>query len=230
MEEQYEALIKRLQRLLDEKQRSGSNRLIIALAGPPGSGKSTVARAVAHRMSRLQKPPHVAVISADGFHLPVAALKLLPNAEEALARRGAPWTFDGAAAVDLIESLRAQSGRGDVYAPTFDHALKDPVADGLLVPREVDICIIEGNYLLVDRPPWSRIAEIVDDRWIIQVDPILAETRVARRHVLSGIEATTEAAIARARNSDAINGQYVVERSVGRYDVAIRSSDESQVL
>lgn len=47
----------------------------------------------------------------DGYHLRRAQLDSMPNAKEAHARRGAPWTFDGAAFVLALASLhRADQG------------------------------------------------------------------------------------------------------------------------
>jgi pantothenate kinase len=111
-------------------------------------------------------------------------------------------------------------------APTFDHAVKDPVTDGLTVAPEVEVCIIEGNYLLSDEAPWQSIADAVDERWLVEVDPGLARDRVALRHLKAGIETTMEAALARAENNDMVNGEYVMKHSRGRWDVLIRSVEE----
>ena len=56
---------------------------VIAIAGIPGAGKSTVAADVASRVAGA------AVIPMDGYHLPRSVLSA-----DGLARRGAPDTFD----------------------------------------------------------------------------------------------------------------------------------------
>jgi pantothenate kinase len=204
--------------------RNPTPRLIVAVAGPPGSGKTTIANKVVNIINSLpSKGPKTIVISADGFHLPLATLRKLPNASEALARRGAPWTFDGHAAVSLIRKLKANPRCQPVLAPTFDHATKDPVADGLLIEADVDVCILEGNYLLCDEPPWDEVAQLVDDKWFVHVDPGLACTRVASRHLAAGIETTMEGAVYRARTNDLVNGEFISSKSKGRYDVMIES-------
>lgn len=63
-------------------------RQIIAVAGPPASGKSTAARALAHALGRAGKS--AAVIPMDGFHLDNAVLA----ARGILSRKGAPHSFD----------------------------------------------------------------------------------------------------------------------------------------
>lgn len=233
MDQTYRLLADCILNKWEEKQASGATingtlnptpRLIVAVAGPPGSGKTTIANKVVDIINSLpSKKPKTIVISADGFHLPLATLRKLPNASEALARRGAPWTFDGHAAVSLVRKLRANPRSQPVLAPTFDHAIKDPVADGLLVEADVDVCILEGNYLLCDEPPWDEIADLVDDRWFVSVEPGVACMRVASRHLAAGIETTMERAVYRAKTNDLVNGEYILSRSKGRYDVVIES-------
>lgn len=229
MEATYQALAERVEQKWVAKKAHGHKRLIIALAGPPGSGKTTIARHVVEHVAALPSRPSIVAISADGFHFPLATLRALPNAEEALARRGAPWTFDGAAAAELVRKLHAAAGQHPVTAPIFDHAVKDPVMDGLTVGSDVDVCIVEGNYLLSDEGPWAEIADLVDDRWLVKADPALARARVAKRHLKAGIEISMEKALARAEGNDMINGEYVMQHSEGRYDVLIGSVEESLV-
>ncbi|TLD31533.1 hypothetical protein PspLS_02521 [Pyricularia sp. CBS 133598] len=205
-------------------------RLLIALAGPPGSGKTTIATNVVKILEsrRGDDPatPKTIAVSADGFHLPLATLRALPNAEEAIARRGAPWTFDGLAAVALTRDL-GRTPRATVSAPTFDHAVKDPVADGLSVGPDVDVCLLEGNYLLCDEEPWSGVAAEVHDRWLVKVAEDLARARVAARHVAAGIEPDLESALSRTDGNDMINGRFVMEKSQGRSDLLVESFEEA---
>ncbi|KKO99865.1 phosphoribulokinase/uridine kinase [Trichoderma harzianum] len=133
--------------------KNSTPRLIVAVAGPPGSGKTTIANKVVDIINSLpSKSPKTIVVSADGFHLPLATLRKLPNASEALARRGAPWTFDGHAAVSLVRKLKTNTRTQPVLAPTFDHAIKDPVSDGLLIEPDVDILWTTNGLSM-----WNRI-------------------------------------------------------------------------
>ena len=227
MDATYQSLAQRVQGQWADKVSKGEKRLIIALAGAPGSGKTTIAKHVVEHVAALPSSPSIVAISADGFHLSLATLHALPNAAEAIAKRGASWTFDGVSVVDLVRNLRGGAGRHAVTAPTFDHAVKDPVTDGLTVGPDVEVCLLEGNYLLSDEAPWDEIAGLVDDRWLVKVDPILARDRVATRHLKAGIEDTMEKALRRAEENDMVNGYYVANHSKGRYDVLIESIEQT---
>jgi pantothenate kinase len=88
----------------------------------------------------------------------------------AFRRRGAPFTFDAAGFVDLVRKLReapvtACDEPEIVFrAPSFDHALKDPVEKAIAVSSQTKLVIVEGNYTLLNEDPWSEISGLVDDR------------------------------------------------------------------
>lgn len=92
------------------------------------------------------------------------------------------------------------------YAPQFDHAVGDPIENGICVSPDISIIILEGNYLACDIAPWSEIVNYVDDTWFVDVDMEIAKQRVARRHLASSIESTWEDAVRRAENNDLPNG------------------------
>lgn len=226
MEQVYTFLTTRalnLQRLCDDQ-----NRILVVLAGPPGSGKSTVAARVVSRLNASSTTPFAAVIPMDGFHLSRATLDEMPNSAEAYARRGASWTFDSSGVMKLVENLsnsRFGIPKEVIMAPSFDHAVKDPVKGGIRIGSEVKFVVLEGNYLLLDEQPWSKIKGMADEAWFVDVDPVLARARIARRHLKSGIESCWEDAVRRAEGNDLLNGIVVREMLVGP-DVLVESVDE----
>lgn len=224
MEQVYDNLTARVLGLRAQlkEQDPSQLRVLITLAGPPGSGKSTIAAEVARRIHQAGVP--AAVAAMDGFHYPRSYLDALSNAAEAHARRGAHWTFDAEGVVQLVERLHGSRTRpaGLITAPGFDHALKDPVADGVGIPGATEVVILEGNWLLFDREPWSRISALVDDTWFVDVEAGLARRRVAARHVEAGIEKSWEAALARVDANDTLNGDDV-RRHLIRPNVTVTS-------
>jgi pantothenate kinase len=228
MESVYSSLTKRalsLKRQLDESP--GHHRIVVVLAGPPGSGKSTIAYKVIQRLNANSAYPFAATIPMDGFHLSRATLDTLPNSAEAYARRGASWTFDEAGVLDLVKilSISRTTPSEVILAPSFDHALKDPAKDGIRITPEISFVLLEGNYLLLDEEPWSQIAGLVDDTWFVDVEPRLAKGRIAKRHIKSGIEKTWEDAVKRAEGNDLLNGLEIRNKLV-QPAVAVQSVDE----
>lgn len=84
----------------------------------------------------------------DGYHLTRAALSAMPSPLEAHARRGAPFTFDPVALKQLVLRLKAPitPDSKTIFAPSFDHAKKDPVEDDIAILTTQRILVFEGFY------------------------------------------------------------------------------------
>lgn len=240
MESQYTNLADTIvQRALSHSK----SRYIVAVAGAPGSGKTTLATAVGAQINRARQVaaekgesdyniPKTMVLSMDGFHLPRSALDALPGGEreQAYIRRGAPWTFDVKAFVAFMKTLREwadgeSSSAEKLYAPTFDHATKDPVAAGVAIDGDVGVVIVEGNYTLLDEPEWRDVGQLVDYRVFVDVDLQEARERLARRHVEAGIEGCLEDGFARVDKNDYLNGIMVKEK-LGKVELVVNSLRE----
>jgi pantothenate kinase len=79
---------------------------------------------------------------------------------------------------------------------------------------------------LLDEHPWSTISKLVDDTWFVDVDPKLALTRVAKRHLASGIEKDWAGALSRAQRNDLANGDLVRAKLI-KPMISVQSVDES---
>ena len=118
---------------------------------------------------------------------------------------------------------------GTIYAPAFDHATKDPVADSILIGKETRIVILEGNYVNLDREPWRAAAGWFDVRLMVVVDRSVAKERLVKRYVASGICADEESARWRVESTDDLNAEDILGNRVeGVEEVEIR--DESEVV
>ena len=93
----------------------------------------------------------------DGFHYTRAQLDAMPDPATAHARRGAEFTFDGEAFYQLVKRLKEPltADSPPVLAPSFDHAVKDPRADDIVVERTQRIVVLEGNCMSLSICPPS---------------------------------------------------------------------------
>ena len=185
-----------------------NERYLISLAGAPGSGKTTFADMISKELSTFAK---VIVLPQDGFHLYRSELEALPNFEEAFRRRGAPFTFNPKAFVKLVSQLHDRSKT--LRAPSFDHKLKDPKEDDILIDPTVDMVIIEGNYVSLKDDEWNKIGNLVDDTWFIKTPESLIRERIIKRHLAAGISSNEQEAIERTDGNDMVNAKYILENS-----------------
>lgn len=190
-------------------QSPASTRYLVGIAGVPGSGKTTLAKHVCAivnaELQKLQASsgagpssqcPEAVIVGMDGWHYSRAQLSQFPDPQEAKDRRGAAFTFDSAAFADFVEQLKAESaGDEAVLAPSFDHALKDPVADDVRVESRHRVVIIEGLYCNCDDGEWARGARALNERWVVQVERQVARERLRVRHVLTGVAKDEEEAL-----------------------------------
>ena len=160
-------------------------RAILGITGPPAAGKTTLAVRLRDELGEA-----AAYVPLDGFHL---AHQLL--AERGMVeRKGAPDTFDAAGYVALLRRLR-DPGEGVVYAPRFERAIEDSIANAITVPPDVPLVITEGNYLLLQSGSWAQVPGLLDEVWYIE----LAEETRLRRLVSRHMEFGRDAAQARER-------------------------------
>src|SRR3954454_14896853 len=197
--EDDEALVARAHELA-----AGGERRILGIAGPPGGGKSTVARAVVAALGDAAR-----LVPMDGFHLAQAELVRLGRRD----RMGAPDTFDSAGYAALLRRLR--SDEDVVYAPEFRREIEEPIAGAIAVPREIPLVVTEGNYLLL----WPEVRPLLDEAWYVQTDEVLRVQRLIQRHIEFG--KTPEYARAWVMRSDERNAE-VVAATAASADVLVR--------
>ncbi len=126
-----------------------AKRFMIAIAGPPGAGKSTMADNLADALRARGESAEV--LPMDGFHMDNAIL----IARGQLARKGIPETFDVRGFLDIIRAVsRADQ---EVLIPVFDRSRELAIASARVVSPDHRFIIVEGNYLLFTQGKWAEL-------------------------------------------------------------------------
>ena len=181
-------------------------RVVIALAGPPGSGKSTLAEWLCTRLND-GSPGSAAVLPMDGYHFDDRVLE----ARGARARKGAPDTFDVAGLHHMLARLK-RNAEAEIAVPVFDRDLEIARAGAQLIPQSVRMLIVEGNYLLLDRQPWSDLRDLFDVTAMIEVPEEILRARLRERWVGYGL--SPDQIAAKLEDNDLPNGRLVRDSSV----------------
>ncbi len=191
----------------------GRERLIVAIAGAPAAGKSTLAEALCQKINALSAAQPSVVVPMDGFHYDNAIL----DARGYRARKGAPHSFDADGFRALLSRLKSETG--DIAIPVFDRSMDLARAGAAMVTAQHQILLVEGNYLLLDQPVWCDLRQYFDLSIFLQVPLPVLEQRLIQRWLDHG--ADYEAARARALANDIPNAQTVTEQS-GKADFILQ--------
>lgn len=181
----------------------GRKRYIVAIAGPPGAGKSTFSQALLLLLK--EKSIQAKIISMDGFHLDNSILA----DRNLLDRKGAPATFDTAGFIHLMNRL--SNFEDDVVIPEFDRNKDLSIAGSSIISTKDKVLIVEGNYLLIEEEPWTKLKKTWDQTIFINPGIDTLEQRLLNRWLRYGLD--TQDAKKRTLSNDLPNARYVLEKS-----------------
>ena len=176
-------LLRHLSQLHTEK----GSRVIVMLAAPPGTGKSTLVSFLEHLAKSAIPDKRVQSVGMDGFHLRQEYLlthTVEVNGEAIpMARiKGAPITFD----LDALTRKIREVSEGNICRwPHYDRQLHDPVDDAITI--DADIVLIEGNYLLLDADGWRDLSRYADYTISLTADEEMLRSRLIRRKMKTGM-------------------------------------------
>lgn len=191
----------------------GTARVLVGIAGPPAAGKSTLASTVANALCTRYGPATAVAVGMDGFHLANAELARLGLA----GTKGSPETFDAHGFLALLRRLRAAT-EPVVYAPTYSRTLHESISGSIPVPAEVRVVVVEGNYLLLPRPPWSDVRELLDLAFYLDAPAGVRVESLMRRQRSRGLDRS--AALDWVHRSDEANAA-LIATTRGRADVVL---------
>ena len=192
---------------LVKSERISGSRTIIGIAGPPASGKSTLAEAVVQSLNNSEPSvfPQAALLPMDGYHLDNRILE----SRGLLARKGAPETFDANGFCDAVRRLSLATRES--FHPKFDRQMDLSIANAISIQPETPVVVVEGNYLLLESDPWSSLSEVFAAT--VFVSPPLEDLkdRLQQRWINHGLDPA--AAMQRAVGNDLPNAELVLRES-----------------
>lgn len=184
---------------------SVESRHIIAIAGAPASGKSTLAEWVVDQLNETDAG-RAALLPMDGYHYDDHVL----TAKGWQAQKGAPHTFDVAGLAAMLKRLRAND-EPSIAVPMFDRSIEIARAGAALIDQTARVIVVEGNYLLLNEDPWLQLTDHFDQTVMVEVEEAELERRLRERWVRLGL---SQADVDRkVLLNDLPNGQLVYERS-----------------
>jgi pantothenate kinase len=185
--------------------RSNGRRRIVAIAGAPGSGKSTLAERLVARLNEGAEGS-AALLPMDGYHYDDCIL----IERGSRSRKGAPETFDVLGLFHMLDRLK-RNHEDEIAVPVFDRDLEISRAGARTIPRAVRALIVEGNYLLLDEAPWSRLRAMFDVTVAVDAPEDILRQRLIERW--QGYGLTSQEIKAKVEGNDLRNGRYVLSKS-----------------
>ena len=203
-------------------------RLMVAVAGPPGSGKTAFATILVAVVNAEASDALAVLVGLDGWHYPndYLATHYMDRGGERIALRsikGSPETFDATGAYDCLSEIRRG---GHVSFPVYSRCLHEPVPGGGSVDSSHEIVVVEGNYLLLDEDPWRRVRELFNVRIFISAPREILVASLTERHRRGG--KPPEATVRHIRAVDLPNAGRVAS-SVAHAQVLVHKEDARTV-
>lgn len=179
-------------------------RSMTAIAGPPGSGKSTIAERLVDQFNR-REPGSSALLQMDGYHYDDAILR----ERGLLHKKGSSETFDTGGLLAMLDRLYTNVEK-DIAVPVFDRSIEISRSAARVIAGDVRHVVLEGNYLLLGAGDWAQMHRYYQTTVMLKVPEEELRRRLEKRwRNLSDSERQ-----AKIDDNDLPNGRLVFSRSV----------------
>ncbi|NRA55629.1 MAG: nucleoside/nucleotide kinase family protein [Gammaproteobacteria bacterium] len=186
------------------KDAANKSRYLFAIAGAPGSGKSTLVQSL-QLLLQTKHQLSCQIVAMDGFHLDNETLQQ----QGLLAVKGSPQTFNLTALEQLLAKVKLN--QATVLAPIFNRDIDAVVNDAIAISNDTKIILIEGNYLLLKQLGWQRLAQYFDASVLLDVPIEVLRQRLITRWLDQGFD--LKGATTKADSNDIPNAQLVIDHS-----------------
>ena len=172
--------------------------VLIAIAGPPASGKSTLAERLVANLDAAGIETRFCPM--DGFHLTNAQL----GERDLRDVKGRIDTFDADA---FVTSVRRLKERRPFWWPLYSRQRHEPIPEGTRISGGEKAFVIEGNYVLESAEPWATAAAGFDLCIFADASDDELRNRLLARHQKSG--RSPGEALAKIEHTDLPNAQAI---------------------
>jgi len=163
-------------------------RILVAVAGPPGSGKTAFATLLVAVINAQAKREEAVLIQQDGWHYPNIYLDshtVFHNSVEMPLRqlKGCPETYDTDAAYQFLKTIKAG---GQMDYPVYSRKMHDPIPNTGRITPDHHIIVLEGNYWLLQEDPWCQFLPLIDERIFLSASAENLIDGLRQRHLRGG--------------------------------------------
>ena len=184
-------------------ENSDEKRYLIALSGPPASGKSTISEKFISDLNI--KGYQSSILQMDGFHYDDQILR----DKNLLLKKGAPETFDVKGLLNFIYRLQKED---EVAIPIFDRSLELSRSSAVIISKNTKVILVEGNYVLLNSHPWKELHKFFNSTIMINCDEKVIEERLIERW--KNFNLTNEEIENKVYKNDLPNGVNVLKNSI----------------
>lgn len=210
------------------KRRLPERRMIVAVAGPPGCGKTAFAETLSAVINALAGEKRSVMVGLDGWHFPNAYLD-----EHTISRegktfslrqiKGAPETYDHQAIRLFLDRAPLTN---QLTFPVYSREKHDPIPDAGMIGPAQRILILEGNYWLLDADPWRGFQACFDYRIALTAAPEALLGGLRDRHLRGG--KPLDWIMEHIRRVDLANIDFVLSHSASA-DVVVEKTDSRRI-